>query len=449
MSKNTDLGNLVNGLYVDSTGKVGVGTQSPSTYGYFVVNNSVASSGVSTVIRNFTDTGGNNTRYAGLDFIVGSDNSTASIRTYRTNSASDYSNAITFLTKGSGAGATTPTERMRITSTGRVEVGSGQIFGGNAASDYGSLTLYGGYGVSTSLGSRIEIRGYEDGSSNQGAIISYTNNLERMRITAGGQVGIGASTNPTYLLEVSTAGGSQRIRVGTLQNNNNSSTFEAITTSTNTTASAAFFRANAGGTATIGVSTYNKSGGDSGNFANLSSQANTVAIQIAGNGDVMVKTETSLDALTVNGGVRTTGTGSGNFFGDRSSSNFFGWYAQGGQPYFFNGAVGNLASINVNNGTYTALSDINKKKDFEESNIGLNEILQLKPTLYRMKTEDESSPKELGFIAQEVKEFIPQAYSESGEGEDKFIGLNQMPLIAALTKAIQELKAEIDILKNK
>jgi hypothetical protein len=100
-------------------------------------------------------------------------------------------------------------------------------------------------------------------------------------------------------------------------------------------------------------------------------------------------------------------------------------------------------------GVYTAISDINKKKDFEECNIGLNEVLQLKPLLYRLKTDNESSPKEFGFIAQEVKDLIPQAYVESNDGNDTFIGLNQMPLIAALTKAIQELSAEINILKNK
>jgi len=66
-----------------------------------------------------------------------------------------------------------------------------------------------------------------------------------------------------------------------------------------------------------------------------------------------------------------------------------------------------------------------------------------------MKTEDNTQDKHLGFIAQQVKEFIPQAYSETGEGDDKFIGLTEMPIIAALTKAIQELSAEITILKNK
>jgi hypothetical protein len=110
----------------------------------------------------------------------------------------------------------------------------------------------------------------------------------------------------------------------------------------------------------------------------------------------------------------------------------------------FNYQGSDLASIATSTGNYTALSDVNKKKDFELSQIGLNEVLGLRPTLYRMKTEDDTQDKHLGFIAQEVKEFIPQAYSETGEGDDKFIGLNEMPIIAVLTKAIQEQQAIID-----
>ena len=95
------------------------------------------------------------------------------------------------------------------------------------------------------------------------------------------------------------------------------------------------------------------------------------------------------------------------------------------------------------------MSDVNKKKDFEDSKIGLKEVMGLQPKLYRMKKDTKKSEKLLGFIAQEVKEYIPQAYVENGADDNKFIGLNQMPIIAALTKAIQELKAEIEILKKK
>ena len=114
----------------------------------------------------------------------------------------------------------------------------------------------------------------------------------------------------------------------------------------------------------------------------------------------------------------------------------------------FNYQGSDLASIATSTGNYTALSDVNKKKDFEASQIGLNEVLGLKPTLYRMKTEADTEDKHLGFIAQEVKEFIPQAYSETGEGDDKFIGLSEMPIIAALVKAVQQQQSQIEELKT-
>jgi hypothetical protein len=116
----------------------------------------------------------------------------------------------------------------------------------------------------------------------------------------------------------------------------------------------------------------------------------------------------------------------------------------------------NKGSFNPSSGAYVALSDVNKKKNFEQSQIGIDAVLGLKPTLYRFKDSEENSEKELGFIAQEVKDYIPQAYVESGADDNKFIGLNQMPIIAALTKAIQEqqtiidtLTARLDVLENK
>lgn len=92
-------------------------------------------------------------------------------------------------------------ERMRITSGGVLQVNGGDIYGGNLASDYGNLTLRGGYGSTTSVASKIEIRGYEGGASTQGAIITYTNGTERMRVTQGGNVGIG-TTAPSTKLDV-------------------------------------------------------------------------------------------------------------------------------------------------------------------------------------------------------------------------------------------------------
>jgi hypothetical protein len=102
--------------------------------------------------------------------------------------------------------------------------------------------------------------------------------------------------------------------------------------------------------------------------------------------------------------------------------------------------------IAAGTGVYTPLSDINKKKDFEQSLIGLNEVLGLKPTLYRMKNEEDTD-KQLGFIAQEVKEFIPQAYVENRYDDYKFIGLNYNAIVAALVKGMQEQQTQIEELK--
>jgi hypothetical protein len=153
-------------------------------------------------------------------------------------------------------------------------------------------------------------------------------------------------------------------------------------------------------------------------------------------------------AMSANGIFYSFGSGAGLSAGNREGSNNYVWIGYNAGLRLYNDGNGLfLAEINPSNGIYTPLSDVNKKKDFEASKIGLNAILGLKPTLYRMKTQDETIAKELGFIAQEVKEFIPQAYVETGV-EDKFIGLNYNAIVAALVKAIQEQQAQIEELKE-
>jgi hypothetical protein len=69
-----------------------------------------------------------------------------------------------------------------------------------------------------------------------------------------------------------------------------------------------------------------------------------------------------------------------------------------------------------------------------------------------MKEEDESTDKHLGFIAQEVKDFIPQAYVETiAEEKDGgvHIGLNYQAITTTLVKAIQEQQTLIQELTTR
>jgi hypothetical protein len=111
--------------------------------------------------------------------------------------------------------------------------------------------------------------------------------------------------------------------------------------------------------------------------------------------------------------------------------------------YYFNYNGSDKAAINGSTGAYTALSDVNKKKDFESSEIGLDVVMQLQPKLFRMLDDEDDAPKQLGFIAQEVQPFVPQAYVEQDTPDGKFIGLQDRPIIAVLVKAIQEQQALI------
>ena len=217
--------------------------------------------------------------------------------------------------------------------------------------------------------------------------------------------------------------------------------------------SAAIFQGSSNSYIQLGVTNESYIGNVSG--ALLLETGGSERMRITSGGKLLVGTTTSTGGasgadriIEFAGSMFSKGSEAGYFWADRSNaSNFYGWYTTSNTIFLFNGTA-NAASINPATGIYTPLSDVNKKKDFEDSTIGLNAILGLKPTLYRMKSEN-GTAKHLGFIAQQVKDFIPQAYIQTkGEKED-FIGIDDRPIIAALVKSVQELKAELDTIKNK
>jgi hypothetical protein len=97
------------------------------------------------------------------------------------------------------------------------------------------------------------------------------------------------------------------------------------------------------------------------------------------------------------------------------------------------GAGNMIGYVDDATGNWTSVSDQRVKQNISDLNYGLKEINQLRPTQYDLKRNDVHN---IGFIAQEVKQVIPEIVS----GDSKYgYGIAYAALTPVLTKAIQEL----------
>ena len=75
----------------------------------------------------------------------------------------------------------------------------------------------------------------------------------------------------------------------------------------------------------------------------------------------------------------------------------------------------------------------------------MDAILDLRAVTFQWKEQLDDS-KNLGFVAQEVEEIIPEIVSDGNDGYKK---LKMNGFIPYLTKAIQELNAKVEELEEK
>ena len=94
-------------------------------------------------------------------------------------------------------------------------------------------------------------------------------------------------------------------------------------------------------------------------------------------------------------------------------------------------------------GDFNDISDILFKKNIEFHSYGLVAVNSLKPREFNWKQINRPQEKQIGFIAQEVEEIIPEVI----HGFDGNKSINGTGLISILTKAIQELSQEVTALK--
>jgi len=299
------------------------------------------------------------------------------------------------------------------------------------------------------------------GTTTNHPLIFNTNGSERMRITSGGDVYIGDTTSIA----------STRLNVKSTVNR------VTILTTTQTVGSAIEYYAN---TSTLvgylGNGSFLTSGAAATDFILRSENAlafNTSGgserMRITSAGNVEVRSAGKLIAY------RSDNTRYGEFFTDGvavhlTSSTDPLRISSADRTEFYTGAtervriastgvvtISNLAGSGSrtvtadSSGVLSAASDSRlKQEDLGHKIEGLSEILKIQPRAYKwlsdIENKGENATTEIGFFANEVSEIIPSA---APKGNDGYYGFYDRAIIAALVKSVQELKAEIDILKNK
>ena len=104
--------------------------------------------------------------------------------------------------------------------------------------------------------------------------------------------------------------------------------------------------------------------------------------------------------------------------------------------------------LTLNATSWTANSDERLKNINGIVENALDKLCTLRAVNYSWK-EDNTNKEYIGLIAQDVQKVLPEVVDINENDEMKTLGVRYTELIPVLVKAIQELKAEIDILKAK
>ena len=466
-------------MRITSGGDVGIGTTSPVTR--------LNLAGSSPQYITLTNGGADGVPNAVQGGIIGqartSNNNLAqmaSILFRNQNSGAWYLGEITFNTNSSDGTnpSVTPGERMRINSDGYVGI--------NTASPSNLLHLAGASATpSLRLGSVSSGFHWDIGRENLTTGDFVFNNAngggtsERMRITVGGNVGIG-TTSPGWKLSVEgTTGTSIQDALMTLKVTNAAHNVGMLFINSGNTASfndlAGIYAKIESGNAKgyLGFYTRNSDGDNSGVAERM---------RITSGGVTQLKPASGQLALEIFNGATSTGamigdadnfilggqTGKGLVFCTNNLGQEKMRITSGGDvlvnatattqgaKFYVNG-IGAFGSVYVgalgtgtvysNAGflTNTNPSDYRLKNTIKPLTYGLNEVLQLNPKTFYYN--DDATRLKYGFIAQEVKEVMPDLVRRLGSDND-YLGLETEGIWVTLVNAIKEQQAQINELKS-
>jgi hypothetical protein len=258
---------------------------------------------------------------------------------------------------------------------------------------------------------------------------------ERMRITSGGNVGIGTQSPDTY-----SYGGTRKFLTLTATATNEEPFLQLIANGTGN--SIIDF-----GNSTIRRATIiGLDGSHLAFYTNGSNSSTTVTERMR---------ITSGGSLLIGKTARAFGTAGIDFQSNGADCH---WTATSSSLVAFNrlstdgtliefaqdGTVEGTISISGNTTSYNTSSDYRLKQDLKDFN-GLSLVNQINVYDYQWKSD---STRSYGVMAHELQSVLPYAVTGVKDGE-KMQGVDYSKIVPILIKSIQELKAEIDILKNK
>jgi hypothetical protein len=266
-----------------------------------------------------------------------------------------------------------------------------------------------------------QIAGIDSGSSN-GQLALYTTasgtSTERVRVDASGNVGIGTASPSTF---------------------SPSTTYANITAITKTDQALSF-------------GSYYQGGVDAYSFIKASevgTPTTATSLRFFGGNTESMRIDTSGNLLV--GATSTSGnTGRIASRGNASGFDTYQGYNNGGTFTFAVSAGGTVFAVST---TISSISDIRFKENIRDLNVGLAEVMTLKPRLYDWKEGKGADIKNArGFIAQEFEEVFPDLIDEwkdpAPEGEEPYKSV-RADLIPVLVKAIQEQQAIITSLTDR
>lgn len=105
-------------------------------------------------------------------------------------------------------------------------------------------------------------------------------------------------------------------------------------------------------------------------------------------------------------------------------------------------------NVNVDTTLACLASTIKVKQDIKPLNIGLNELMKMRPVSYDLKPEfnPEHLGRQVGLIAEEVAKIDDRLIAKDDKGDPR--GVRYMQMTAVIIKAMQEQQAMIKVLRH-